>query len=278
MPYRPSQVNIKSDPEANLQVGADVISLRAALTGLQNEMDLARRIQSSLFPKEPPRLEGLDLWGVSRPASHVGGDFYDFIARPDLPFTFLVGDVSGKGMPAALLMSMARTVIRAEADYRPAPTPETVLLRSNARLYEDFTRAGMFATVFLGQYEPSRRELLFANAGQSPVIFCPTAGRSRLLEADGTALGVLLDNLSCNQCLHLAGGDVLVAATDGLNEARNPLGERFGYDRLLRHVEALACLPARDIAEGLFNAVQDFCAGEPQEDDQTVVVLRCMGR
>ena len=151
----------------------------------------------------------------------VGGDFYDFLHLDGRPFTFTVGDISGKGLPAALLMAMTRTVIRAKVHDAPTPTPEHVVGRSNKELYDDFTEVNMFATVFVGQYQPLNREMLYANAGHSPVIYCPAGGKARLLKADGTAVGILPTSLSENQRLIFRPGDVLVVATDGLNEAHN---------------------------------------------------------
>jgi phosphoserine phosphatase RsbU/P len=243
-------------------------------TRLQTEMQLAQSVQLNLLPQLPPGILGLDLWAASRPASRVGGDFYDFIMRPDQSLTFTVGDVSGKGMPAALLMAMTRTVIRNKAKSVPAPTPEMVMGLSNEELYHDFTEVSMFATVFVGQYEPDSRELLYANAGHSPVVYCPAGGGARLLRADGTAMGILPKSLSADQRLLIEPGDVLVVGTDGLSEAHNANDEMFGYDRLLEVVESLAVRPAQAIADGLYQTVNNFSAGQPQDDDQTLVVLK----
>lgn len=243
-------------------------------TRLQTEMKLAQSVQLNLLPQLPPGVTGLDLWAASHPASRVGGDFYDFIMRPDQSLTFTVGDVSGKGMPAALLMAMTRTVIRNKAKAVPTPTPEVVMGLSNEELYHDFTEVSMFATVFVGQYEPDSRELLYANAGHSPVVYCPAGGGARLLRADGTAMGILPKSLSADQRLQIEPGDVLVVGTDGLSEAHNAHDEMFGYDRLLEVVESLAARPAQAIADGLYRTVNNFSAGQPQDDDQTLVVLK----
>ena len=250
----------------------------ADLARLQVEMEHARRIQFSLLPKTPPSIPGLDIWGICQPAAHVGGDFYDFITHPDQTLTFFVGDVSGMSVPAALLMTMARAILRAEVDSQLDPTPESILQNANKKLLADFIEAGMFVTAFIGQYDPHSRELVYANAGHSPVIFCPASEKARLLEADGTALGVLQESLSRNHYLCLSKGDVLVTATDGLNEARNSRCEYFGVDRLLNRVQGLASRSAMEISDTLLGVIQDFCGTEPQTDDQTVVVLRCTGQ
>jgi sigma-B regulation protein RsbU (phosphoserine phosphatase) len=171
-------------------------------------------------------------------------------------------------------MAMTRTVIRAKANDMPAPTPEIVVGRSNEELYDDFTDVNMFATVFVGQYDTSKRELLYANAGHSPVIFCPQGGKARLLEADGTPVGILPESLSEDQRLTFRPGDLLVVATDGLSEAHNTNNEMFGYDRLLDLTQSLADKPAKEIVAALSHAIQDFSAGKHQDDDQTLIVLK----
>ncbi len=244
---------------------------------LETEMDLAQRIQVHLLPQKPPGVVGLDLWAASWPASRVGGDFYDFIIGTNQPFTFTVGDISGKGVPAALLMAMTRTVIRTKTNVMPMPTPQVVMGRSNQELYDDFTKLSMFATVFVGQYDSSNRKLLYANAGHSPVIYCPAGGKAHLLRADGTPMGILPDSLSKDQGIDFQPGDVLVVATDGFSEARNTQDNEFGYDRLVSLVESIADQSARGIAETLYRTVANFSNGAAQSDDQTLVVLKGIG-
>jgi sigma-B regulation protein RsbU (phosphoserine phosphatase) len=245
-------------------------------TKLQTEMELAQRVQLNLLPRRLPMVSGIDFWADSKPALQVGGDFYDYFYRDGRPFTFAVGDISGKGLPAALLMAMTRTVIRAKANDIPVPTPEIVVGRSNEELYDDFTDVNMFATVFVGQYDPENRRLIYANAGHSPVIFCPAGGGAHLLEADGTPVGILPTSLSENQSLTFAPGDVLIVATDGLSEAHNSRDEMFGYERLLHLTESLAHKPAKAIVDGMSHSIQDFSTGKQQDDDQTLIVIKAV--
>lgn len=245
-----------------------------AQTRLQTEMKLAWDVQVRLLPQHPPMVEGLDIFARSRPASLIGGDFYDFITRPRRPFIFTVGDVTGKGMSAALLMTMTRTAIRSKATFMPKPSPRVLMNRSNEDLYDDFSDLGMFATIFLGQYEPEHRHILYSNAGHSPVIYRPTDGPSRLLQADAPPMGGLPINPSGQQRLRLGPGDLLVVATDGFSESRDSVGNLFGHERLLRLIEDYADQSARAIVDKLFQAVQHFSANHPQDDDQTLVVLK----
>ncbi|MFK7804100.1 MAG: PP2C family protein-serine/threonine phosphatase [Anaerolineae bacterium] len=241
---------------------------------LQVEADLAQKVQLRLLPKKFPKVQGIDLWAGSEPASQVGGDFYAFVSNPNRPFTFCVGDVSGKGMPAALLMAMSRTVMRTKTNVTPTPTPAVILDECNSELYDDFTEVSMFATVFVGQFHKNNQYLMYANAGHSPVIFCPFDGPPVLLEADGTALGVLPTSLAEDQSLEFRKGDVLVVATDGFSEASNHDDEFFGYDRLLKVIKMLSKKTAKGIFDGLYETINNFSAGRPQDDDQTMVVLK----
>lgn len=241
---------------------------------LRSEMDLARRVQTDLLPRTLPDVPGLDLYAYSRPALQVGGDFFDFITVPNHPFIFTIGDVSGKGVSAALLMSMTRTALHSKAQFMPSPTPASVMRQSNEDLYNDFTRIGVFATVFVGQYEAERREIAYANAGHAPVIYRPRSGNAELLLADNTAIGILPVNHFQNRYLPLRPGDLLVVATDGFSDARNADDEMFGIERLLIAIDELAERSAREIADGLFSAIDRFSAGHPQDDDQTLIVLK----
>jgi phosphoserine phosphatase RsbU/P len=242
---------------------------------LETEMALARSVQMRLLPTRAPSIRGLELAGRAAPALQVGGDFYDFISTPSQGSrlcTFTVGDVSGKGLPAALVMAMARTVLRSKTS--GGASPAQMLDGANAELYDDLTEVAMFATVFVGQYDSDTRTLHYANAGHSPVMYCPVGGKARLLEADGTALGVLPVSLCQDYSLPFGHGALLVAGTDGFSEASNAAGEMYGYERLLHLVESLADRSAGAIAEGLFAAIGDFAAGHLQEDDRTLIVAK----
>lgn len=247
---------------------------------VQAELELARQVQLSLLPRRPPRITGVELYAESRPALEVGGDFYDFYGtttatRQNTQLTFAVGDVSGKGMSAALLMAITRTALREVSGGVDGPqTPAAILGRATADLYDDFTEVGMMATVFVGQYDAPRRVLTFANAGHSPVVFCPQGGLARLLEADGPVMGALPISLSEDQALHFGPGDLLVVLTDGFNEARDLSGEFLGTERLMRQIENAAARPVQEIAEELYAGVGRFAGNQPQEDDQTILVVK----
>jgi sigma-B regulation protein RsbU (phosphoserine phosphatase) len=241
---------------------------------LRTEMDLARRVQLDLMPRHLPTVPGLDIYASSRPALQVGGDFFDFIVGDGRPFLFSLGDVTGKGLSAALLMTMTRSAIHSKAQFMPFPTPEAVMRQSNEDLYNDFTRVGVFATAFVGQYNPGSETLLYANAGHAPVIYRPFDGEPVLLRADSTAIGILPVSHCRNQILKMRQGDVLVVATDGFSDARNSHDETYDIERLIELVDQLAPRTAREIANAMFDTVDRFGGGRDQDDDQTLVVIK----
>jgi len=247
-------------------------------TRLRTALNLARQIQFSLLPRELPNLPGLDVYAAMRPAEEVGGDFYTFQQRSDGSLIFTVADAAGKGMPAALVMSMTHTIINSGARFMPVLSPRSLIGRAIQDLYHNFTETGLFVTLFAGQYFPERRSLSFANAGHSPVVFCSShtrrGARAELLEADSPPMGVLFDNLANDYDISFKPGDILIAATDGFSEANNAAQEMFGYQRLLDMAEALADRSAREIATAFYQAMDDFQGGQPQADDQTVVVIK----
>jgi sigma-B regulation protein RsbU (phosphoserine phosphatase) len=241
---------------------------------LRTEMDLARRVQLDLMPRTLPKVAGVDIYASSRPASQVGGDFFDFIVSDGRPFLFSLGDVTGKGLSAALLMTMTRSAIHSKAQFMPLPSPEAVMRQSNEDLYNDFTRVGVFATAFVGQYDPGSQQMLYANAGHAPVIYRPFDGEPVLLRADSTAIGILPVCHCRNQTLAMRPGDLLVVATDGFSDARNSNDETYDIERLITLIDRLAPKTAREIAEEMFKTVGRFSGGRDQDDDQTLVVIK----
>jgi phosphoserine phosphatase RsbU/P len=274
---------VSYDAQARLDADAKLISFllpcerdNIELAKLQTELELAQRVQLRLLPRPTPSIPGIEQWAIFQSASHVGGDFYDYIDKKDQPITFVVGDVSGKGMAAALLMTMTRTAIRTVVNGAAVTTPELIINRTNSVLYKDYTQQSMFATLFIGQYDSVKNTLNYANAGHSPVVYFPAGREACLLKADGPAIGILPEGQSENHCLQFQPGDLLMIGTDGLVEASNNNGSIYGYSRLLKHIESLAEKPARVVAEALFRSVKEFSSGKLQEDDQTLIVMKCV--
>jgi phosphoserine phosphatase RsbU/P len=254
---------------------------RIAQARLETEMQLARQVQTNLLPKTLPALPGLDLYGCTRPASHVGGDFFDFVGDATDSTVFLVSDVSGKGISAALVMTMTRTILRSlvgqtkkTSGAGSAPRPASLLSQLNDELFPDLTELSMFATAFVAQYQHPSRRLLYANAGHSPVIYVPAGRPPQLLEALCPPIGVMPVVEYLDQALTLAPGDLLVAASDGFHETRNAADEIFGLERMLQCVAGGVHLSAEAVGQRLFAAVEGFRDGQMQEDDQTLVIAK----
>lgn len=247
-------------------------------TKLQTEMHMAHQVQYRLLPQTMPTIEGLEIHADWRPARQASGDFYDVLVRPNYPLTLTLGDVSGKGMPAALLTVKILTETRSQSIILLDPQPAEILRCINNSLYEDFTQSDMMATMFIGQYEQTCHELRYSNAGHAPVVYCPAKGEARLLQADGPPLGVLPMITYHNQSLFLEQDDVVVIATDGFHESHNAEGTMFGHKQFIELVSHLRAHSAQEIAQHIFATIDQFVGRTSQEhaleDDQAIVVLK----
>ena len=241
---------------------------------VKTEIEVAARIQMQLLPQKCPQVEGLDIYAYSLPAGEVGGDCYDFVVPHPRSLFFLVADVSGKGVPAALLMAMTHQAFHIASHSHSLVDPQTILRRMNEILYDDLSEVGMFTTAFVGQYDANSQLLTYANAGHSPVVYCPYDSSAVLLEADAPVVGVLPENFCQNHMLPLRRNDVLVAGTDGLNESFDATGKMFGHTRLMATVKALSHLSAEQIGRELRKTISGFTRGYPRSDDQTSVILK----
>ena len=241
---------------------------------VNTELELARAMQERLLPGRSLQLPQLDIAASTIPALEMGGDFYDYAVVPNRPLMFCVGDVSGKGLAAASVMSAARTAIRTHSRYMHEPSPAAVLNRTNEDLETDLNAAGKFITAFVGHYQPETSQLRYANAGHSPVLFKRVGEATTMLEAEAPPIGVwsLLD--CADVPLTLQPGDVLAIASDGLPEAASATGDLFGYGRLIAAFDRWAEEPSSVIVENLLKTVHAFSAGVPQADDQTLLVIK----
>jgi len=235
------------------------------------ELEIAREVQERLFPQSYPSIPGLDCAGHCRPALGVGGDYYDFVALPEGRLGIAVGDISGKGISAALLMASLRASLRGQTLGGPADL--AALMRNvNSLLYEAST-ANRYATFFYAQYDPRDSTLAFVNAGHNPPVVIRGEEVLRL-EADGPVVGLLPGVHYRQSSLNLVPGDILLAYTDGISEAMTAEDEEWGEERMI----AAACecreLPAARMIESLIAAADAFTAGAPQHDDMTLVIVK----
>ena len=265
---------------------------------LEGELAIAQEVQAQLYPKSIAQLESLEVHGFCRPARTVSGDYYDFLGLNSDKLMLAVGDISGKGISAALMMATIHSAVRAysiediavlrepvaiavaggtglmlaSAAIEREVSPAALLTLLNHQLYES-TPAAKYATLFLGLYDGATRRLTYANGGHLPPILISEDGSSRLLDCGGTVVG-LFDNLSFpEETVELQPGDVLVAYTDGVTEPENDYGE-FGEERLIQLVRANRHLPLDRITEIVTAAVEDWIGDNEQPDDVTLVLAR----
>lgn len=252
---------------ANARAGQSLLSQQR----LEADLQLARRIQEGFLPRQLPRVPGLEFETHYAAAQHVGGDFYDVIElRPSL-IGILVGDVSGKGVSAALLMAKLTTAIRLHAHTNPQPS--AVLDHANSILIAAEQDA-MFATVLFILLDLEARTFSVANAGHQPPIVCSHrfSGVSELDDATAVALGVVPEMHYPQEIYQLVPGDVVLLYTDGINEALNREGRDYGMMRLRKAITGGRAEPV-EVVRRVVADVQRFVRGAPQSDDQTVVAF-----
>jgi sigma-B regulation protein RsbU (phosphoserine phosphatase) len=239
----------------------------------RRELEIAREVQEQLFPQRRPTVPCLDYYGTCRPARDVGGDSYDFLDLGDGRFGFAIADVSGKGIPAALLMAGLQASVRAQTLLRVSDLAR--LIANVNRLVYDASPSNRYVTFFYAQLDPATRTLSYVNAGHNaPMLF--RDGEVLRLEAGGPVIGLLPEAAYQEASLALRSGDVIVAFTDGVSEAMNSADEEWGEERLMAAVRDRGVQPAADLAQHLQAAADAFAAGAPQHDDMTLVVLRVL--
>lgn len=239
---------------------------------LLGELQVAQEIQSRLLPEHPPSMESLDIGGVIKPASEVSGDFYDFIEVGEGKLAIMVGDVVGKGIPAAILMAAARSALRSQ--FEGQFSLSQVMERVNRALFRD-TAPGSFVTLFCGLFDPQDGSFAYTNCGHNPALLLRGGDeRFQELSEGGTVLGAFQDLAYKEDRARLREGDLVVLYTDGITEARNPTGEQFGRDRLLHCLRDRGNSSAREIIASILESIEAFSEGTPRKDDQTLVVLR----
>jgi sigma-B regulation protein RsbU (phosphoserine phosphatase) len=237
------------------------------------ELEIAKEIQDNFLPETTPDIPGMDIAAVTIPAMEIGGDFYDFIPVKGDRRGFVVADVSGKGVSAALFMALSRTLIRASGQEHPDPS--VALQQANRLIYDD-GRSSMFVTVFYGVLDVPAMTFSYANAGHNPplLVYGDPPEIRTLGEGRCIALGVVPEVNVNGAALVLGPGDLIVMYTDGVTEAFNPQDEEFGEERLVDYVKRHRQYPVQEIIDGLIDEIRRFCGSAPQSDDITVVILR----
>jgi sigma-B regulation protein RsbU (phosphoserine phosphatase) len=235
---------------------------------LEEELRIARKIQTRLLPGAPPVLKGFDLCAVTVPSRHVGGDYYDYFLIEDRWLALTVADVSGKGIPASILTATLQGAVRSNADIHT--DPERMLARLNKLLFEN-TSASEFATVFYGVVDLRDGGLRYANAGHDfPFVL---GGGARMLPESGLVLGCIEDFRYRAFSSEIPAGGALVVYTDGVTDSESDAGDYFGTARLQAVLERHAGGNAREMCTRVIDEVRAFGKAESQ-DDITLVVLR----
>ncbi len=264
---------------------------------LENELVIAQEVQAQLFPRKISQLESLEVYGFCRPARTVSGDYYDFLCLEQDKLLLAVGDISGKGISAALLMATIHSAVRAyslegipmlrepvavggrgsgmtlgSSSHGAEVSPGTLLSLLNHQLY-DSTPMEKYATLFLAIYEGRERKLTYSNGGHLPPIILSEQGEIRKLDQGGTVVG-LFDPVSYDEeSTQLRRGDIFIAYSDGVTEPENDFGE-FGEERLIDIVQENRDLPLERITEIVTAAVDDWIGAHEQPDDVTLVLAR----
>jgi sigma-B regulation protein RsbU (phosphoserine phosphatase) len=279
--------------------GDELRRTRSEKERLERELEIAHDIQQSFLPQTFPQVPGAEIAAMMDPARAVGGDFYDVIPLSGGRVGVLVADVSDKGMPAALYMALARTLLRTHSlSARPRYLSEALesaqvrrLMRSgslgalaalgavreaNEYLVEHHSESCMFLTLFYAVYEPQSRLLTYVNAGHNPpLLYNALSGEQDWLSPTDVCIGVMPERPFEAQERQLSPGDLLVLYTDGVTEAFNADREMFGVQRLVEVVRAQRMASAPELVEAIEAAVAAFTSGAPQSDDLTLLVMRC---
>jgi sigma-B regulation protein RsbU (phosphoserine phosphatase) len=252
---------------------------RDQLVAIQQELEVARKIQQSIvprrFPPFPDRKE-FEIHATMIPAQNVGGDFYDFFLVDDDRLGFVIGDVAGKGVPAALFMAVSKTLLKATA-LKGLP-PEECLQQVNRILYMESV-AAMFVTIFYGILDTRSGELHYCNGGHNPPYLLRADGQIEALElTGGVALGAMKNSVYKAKKIVLQSSEGIFLFTDGVTEAMDRAGELFSEARLEENLKGKPSVSLSQLMQSVVEASNAYSAGVPQADDITILALRFLGK
>ncbi len=256
----------------NLEAWRAATASRERLVALENELDVANKMQQTILPTEFPSQSGFQIHGSMTPARVVGGDFFDVLYLNNGRVGLTVADVSDKGVPAALFMMASRTLLKSAA--MGLKSPREVLREVNDLLYDD-NDAMMFVTLFYAVYDPATGELTYANGGHNAPLIVHVDGTSTILPGtNGIALGVMPGMEYDERTISTSAGDTIVFYTDGVTEAVNDQGQEFGMDRLRQVFTSQPMRDAESATQAVFDAVSQFAGDVAQFDDITCLIFR----
>ena len=271
----------------------ELVHLKREHQLLQEQLRIARQVQSRLFPQKLPEIPTLNYSGICQPAGEVGGDYYDVLKVSSTQFCLAVGDISGKGISAALLMASLQALLRSHA----SQTTENlaVVVTEVNRLLCSMTEESRFATLFCAVYDDSTRELTYVNAGHNPpLLFRPGVSAADIqpvpassspgassngilrLEGGGAVLGMFPEGSYRQRSLFLVPGDTLVIYTDGITEAQDNRGREYGEERLTEMVRSRISLSPVELQNQLLDSVKEFAGEVPLTDDLTLLLVKAV--
>ena len=240
---------------------------------LQAQLEVARQVQLQLLPPRDPQLPDFDISAYNFSTEEVSGDYYDFVNIYDDHLGLVIADVSGKGVPAALLMSFLRASLRAAIHIGYAPN--VAMGKVNYLLWESI-ETHQFVTAFYGVLDATNKTLAYANAGHNPPVLIDADGKARFIERGGIPLGMFRDTRYYEYYVPIESGQTLVLYTDGATEAASPDGCEYGRDRFEQRVRDGRHLPARDLIKSLHEDILEWTGGRGSGDDVTFVVVKAI--
>lgn len=243
---------------------------------LKKELEIAAKVQLSLLPKEEPKIPGYEISAVSIPAIEAGGDYFDFVKLSGDKLGIAIGDVSGKGVGAAIYMTLTKGILQAHAE--EDVSPQNVLGKVNRLLYKTIEK-NTFVSMFYAILDTNKNSILYSRAGHNPGILCSQeGGDTKLLHSKGMALGLeegqIFTSTLDEEEIFLKRGDIFVLYTDGFTEAMNDRYEEYSEERLIKLIEANRNLSTRELLDLILKAVNKFVDNFPQHDDMTLVILK----
>jgi serine phosphatase RsbU (regulator of sigma subunit) len=241
---------------------------------IESQLEIARKVQASLLPKRPPNLPGYDVAGINLPTWQVGGDYYDYIEFPNSHCGMAIADVSGKGVPAALIMATFRAALRTQVrnDFELYHIMEAV----NGLLAESLG-SSEFVTAVYGILDPEAGRFIYTNCGHNPPLLLRSSGGSDLLDRGGMVLGVFPESRYEADTVTLDPGDALILYTDGVIEVTDRRDVEFGLERLEATLRTHWSLPAHAMIESVVNATQAYSKADGYSDDFTLLIVKRMG-
>ena len=247
-------------------------TVRQQRDDLLKDVELAAQVQRLFLPSGKPTVAGLEIAGMMQPAQGVGGDYYDYFSVDEHTTQIVIADVSGKGVPAALLMSATAAAMRLEANHNRNMLEQVELLNTGIHSVSDADR---YVTLLVAEIDAQKRTLRYVNCGHNPaLLFRAKTGTVSLLNSSCPPIGLSPEEFCEQASEDLVTGDVLVFYTDGVTEAENRLGEEFAIKRLSATVRLRASLSSEDLMTNIYNAAADFC-GDDFNDDVTILVVKC---